>query len=148
MYCRPTTCDSSTPCVYSYDDPTFGKALPVKVDQWTTGGHGRKAINWVQEELQDWAADIKDAVHGRSIQDVAVERLNAEERRQHWRRLRKRGLLKVTAQPMGPDQRAKWESWRRSRLAKERAREAQDMGYDTGRGWAEADIIGGDERVW
>ncbi|KAK2608611.1 hypothetical protein QQS21_002837 [Conoideocrella luteorostrata] len=146
-YCRPTTCGSA-PCVYSYDDPTFGNALPVKLDQWVMSGHGRIVANWVAEEVQDWMADVKDVALGRSLQDVAVDRLNAEERRQHRRRLRKRGLLKPSPQTAASDQKAKWDAWKRSRLAKERAQEARDAGYDTRNRWAEDDSIGGDERLW
>ncbi|KHN96109.1 uncharacterized protein MAM_05957 [Metarhizium album ARSEF 1941] len=141
-YCRPTAC-TTTPCVYSYDDPTFGNALPVKLDQWTTGGNGRKLATWVLEELEDWAADVNDAVRGRSLEDIAVDQLSAAERRRHRRRLRKKGLVKPPTKA-APDQTAKWEAWRRSRLEKERL---DDMGYETGDGWA-GDGMGGDERVW
>ncbi|OAQ58588.1 decorin binding protein domain-containing protein [Pochonia chlamydosporia 170] len=144
-YCRPAAC-TTTPCVYSYDDPTFGNALPVKLDQWTTGGRGRKLATWVFEELQDWAADIDDAVHGRSLADVAVDQLDVAGRRQHRRRLQRRGLIKAPTRA-APDQTAKWDSWRQSRLAKERSRDAGYGGYDMGDGWAE-DAIGRDERVW
>ncbi|QUC15822.1 uncharacterized protein UV8b_00063 [Ustilaginoidea virens] len=141
-YCRPTTCGSA-PCVYSYDDPAFGYALPVKLDQWTTGGAGRGLAHRAAEQVQDWVADLDDALRGRSLQDVAVERLTAEERLQHRRRLRKRGLLRPPARaPGGADQQAKWDAWRRSRLAREqRAREARAT-------WAPDEAIGGDERVW
>lgn len=144
-YCRPAAC-TTTPCVYSYDDPTFGNALPVKLDQWTTGGRGRKLATWVFEELQDWAADIDDAVHGRSLADVVVDQLDVAGRRQHRRRLQRRGLIKAPTRA-APDQTAKWDSWRQSRLAKERSRDSGYGGYDMGDGWAE-DAIGRDERVW
>ncbi|OAA35297.1 hypothetical protein NOR_08052 [Metarhizium rileyi] len=145
-YCRPAAC-TSAPCVYAYDDPTFGYALPVKLDQWSTGGNGRRLAAWVWEELQDWAANIEDAVHGRSLEDAAVDQLSGAERRQHRRRLQKRGLVKPATRAAAPDQRAKWDAWRRTRLERERSRELRDMGYEAGNGWAE-DVIGGDERVW
>jgi hypothetical protein len=143
MYCRPAAC-TTMPCVYSYDDPTFGNAIPVKLDQWTAGGHGRKLATWVVAELQDWAADIEDAIYGRSLADVSVDELSAAERSQHRRRLHKRGLLKQKTRA-GPDQTAKWDAWRRSRLAKERSRH---VGYDTGDdgSWT-VDTLGKDERV-
>ncbi|KID84001.1 hypothetical protein MGU_08767 [Metarhizium guizhouense ARSEF 977] len=141
-YCRPAAC-TSTPCVYSYDDPTFGNALPVKIDQWTTGGNGRKLAAWLLEEVEDWAADMGDALCGRSLESISVDQLSAAKRRQHRRRLRKRGLIKLPTRA-APDQTAKWDAWRRSRLEKERSR---DMGEDPGDGWLE-ESLGGDERVW
>lgn len=146
-YCRPTTC-STGECVYSFDDPTFGSALPVKLDQWATGGHGRDALAWAAEELQDWAADVHDAALGRSPADVSLEGMSFAQKRRHRRRLRKRGLAAPAPDPP-PEQKAKWDAWRRTRLAKERAREVREMGYpDAGDGYGEGGAIGRDERVW
>ncbi|PNY23153.1 Uncharacterized protein TCAP_06908 [Tolypocladium capitatum] len=142
-YCRPTACSTGR-CVYSLDDPTtFGSALPVKLDQWTTGGRGRRLFAWAAEELRDWAADVQDAALGRSAADVALEGLSFEQKRRHRRRLRKKGLAAPPPEPP-PEHKAKWEAWRRTRLARERAREVHEMGYhDAGEGGA----IGRDERV-
>ncbi|KAG6071762.1 hypothetical protein E4U16_005886 [Claviceps sp. LM84 group G4] len=150
VYCRPSTCVSTRTCVYSYDDPTPGWALPIKLDQWTTGGRARKALDWISEDVQDWWADVEDAVRGRSIQDIAVEQVPPAKRRQHWRRLRKRGIGMGGGPEPGPEQRAKWAAWRRARLAKEKAREARSMdsgdGYETVRLWVD-ESMEGDERV-
>lgn len=143
LYCRPATCSGPAPCVWSFDDPTFGSALPIKLDQWTTGGYGRAIFTHVSEEALDWVADLSDQAVGRSIEDIDVSKLSFAQRQRHRRRLEKRGLLRGPSLPY--DQRAKWESWRRERLAKERAKEARDMGYSSG---YEEDSFGGDERVW
>ncbi|KAG6181788.1 hypothetical protein E4U36_003830 [Claviceps purpurea] len=150
VYCRPSTCVSTRTCVYSYDDPTPGWALPIKLDQWTTGGRARKALGWISEDVQDWWADVGDAVRGRTLQDIAVEQVPPAKRRQHWRRLRKRGIGIGGGPEPGPEQRAKWAAWRRARLAKEKAKEARSMdsgdGYETGRFWVD-ESMEGDERV-
>ncbi|POR35942.1 Uncharacterized protein TPAR_03862 [Tolypocladium paradoxum] len=143
-YCRPTTC-STAECVYSFDDPTFGSALPVKLDQWTTGGHGRQLLAWAAEEVQDWAADMEDAALGRSIADASLQGMSFEQKRRHRRRLCKKGLGASAPEPP-PEQKARWDAWRRTRLAQERAREVREMGYrDAG---DEGGAIGRDERVW
>ncbi|KAG5989197.1 hypothetical protein E4U43_004545 [Claviceps pusilla] len=165
LYCRPATC-VSTPCVYSYDDPTLGYALPVKLDQWTTGGHGRRVLHRIHEDLQDLVADMQDALTGRSIQDIPVEQVPVPQRRQHWRRLRKRGLLRNASTLVGlgsgsgsgsgsgpgSEQKAKWDAWRRSRLARQRARDRDMEGglmmeEEEEEGWV-GESMTGDERVW
>lgn len=95
MYCSPTSC-SSPPCTWSYDDPSFGVALPVKIDQWVTGGTGRVLFNHAAEEFKDWFADVLDAAYGRDIRDVNLASLSFEGRRSHRRRLRKKGIDNAT----------------------------------------------------
>ncbi|KAJ4257335.1 hypothetical protein NW762_008453 [Fusarium torreyae] len=142
-FCRPTRC-GSTPCVWSIDDPTFGNAIPVKLDQWTTGGRGRVLADQVKEEVQDWFADVKDFYYDRQITEIDINGLSFEQKRQHRRRLRKKGLVKARVET--PEQRAKWDAWRRTRQEQERQREAREMGYDIGGDGDET--IGGDTRVW
>lgn len=142
VYCRPATCSGPAPCVWSFDDPTFGSALPIKFDQWTTAGYGRAIFTHVSEEVLDWAADVADRAAGRSIESVDVEKLTFTQRKRHRRRLKKRGLLQAPS--LAYEQRAKWDSWRRERLAQERAREARDMGYSSE---YEEESFGSDERV-
>lgn len=149
-FCRPTTCDPSTgPCVWSFDDPTsFGTALPIKVDQWITGGYGRKRFEQVYEILDDARADLVDAALGRHITDVDVNSLlTPEQRRQHRRRLRNKGLVKrrnLEAAP--PEEKAKWAAWHRARVESEKAQEAREMGYT----WEDEDegSVGGDAPVY
>ncbi|KAF7548496.1 hypothetical protein G7Z17_g7022 [Cylindrodendrum hubeiense] len=142
-YCRPTAC-GSTPCVWSFDDPTFGTALPVKLDQWATGGHGRVLMDMLREEMVDWSAELVDLYHGREITEIDVDVLSFEQKRQHRRRLHKKGLLKPRSEL--PEQQAKWDAWRQARKAKERVREVREMGYDVTEEDEEA--VGGDQRVW
>ncbi|KAM0512293.1 hypothetical protein ACHAPE_008989 [Trichoderma viride] len=138
MYCRPTTCPASkSPCVWSFDDPTdFGTAIPIKLDQWITGGTGRQVASVVYEEGYDWVADIQDLALGRDIEDVDMETLSPEQKRRHRRRLRKKGLL--TAREPRPEEQAKWDEWRAARLAKERGEEVRDQGHGKSKSTAEA----------
>ncbi|KAH8675023.1 hypothetical protein BGZ61DRAFT_427153 [Ilyonectria robusta] len=143
-YCRPTSCGNA-PCVWSFDDPTFGNALPVKLDQWATGGHGRVLMGALKEEVADWSADLVDMYYGREMTEIDVDLLSFEQKRQHRRRLLKKGLLKPRSEQ--PEQQAKWDAWRQTRMAKERVRDAREMGYyhlaDDG-----DEAVGGDQRVW
>ncbi|KAH6970924.1 hypothetical protein BKA56DRAFT_558199 [Ilyonectria sp. MPI-CAGE-AT-0026] len=142
-YCRPTSCGNA-PCVWSFDDPTFGKALPVKLDQWATGGHGRVLMGTLKEEVADWSADLVDMYYGREMTEIDVDLLSFEQKRQHRRRLLKKGLLKRRSEQ--PEQQAKWDAWRQTRMAKERVREAREAGYNVADDGDEA--VGGDQRVW
>jgi hypothetical protein len=145
LYCRPTTCSPSDPCVYTLDDPTFGVALPVKLDQWTTGGRARAAVGVFLEEAQSRVADILDEALGRDPTHPDYARgMSFAQRRRLRRRLRAKGLVAPRAEP-NKEEKAKWEAWERVRKADERVREAREMGYvldDEGDG-----TIGGDERV-
>lgn len=125
-YCRPTTCTTG-PCVWSLDDPTFGYAIPHKVDDWTTGGQARTLTARLAEELSDLSADALDYVRGTDIRDVNLEDLAFEDRRKHRRRLGKKGLAAERVEPA--EHRAKWDAWRTERAARERASAAREMGY-------------------
>ncbi|KAM0262743.1 hypothetical protein ACHAQJ_001537 [Trichoderma viride] len=130
MYCRPTTCPASkSPCVWSFDDPTdFGTAIPIKLDQWITGGQGRQIASHAYEEAYDWVADMQDLALGRDVTEVDMETLSAEQKRRHRRRLRKKGLVASAREPL-PEDKAKWDEWRAARLAKERGEEVREKGY-------------------
>ena len=131
LYCRPVIC-TDAPCAWSVDDPTPGWALPVKLDQWVAGGAGRRLAEQAAEEVGDYVADILDVVKGRDIKDVDINALTFSQKRRHRRRLRKRGLVPPRVEP--PEERAKWDAWRRVRLARERASASREMGYDVGEG--------------
>lgn len=145
VYCSPTSC-SSPPCIWSYDDPSFGTALPVKIDQWTTGGIGRDVFNQVAEEVEDWLADVLDSAYGRDIRDVNVAALSFKGKRAHRRRLKKKGLQNGTRhlENATPEVRSQWDALHAEKLSQEKAREMgydiDDDGYDTS--------IGEDQRVW
>ncbi|KOS21819.1 hypothetical protein ESCO_002039 [Escovopsis weberi] len=130
MYCRPSTCAASrAPCAWSYDDPAgFGTALPIKLDQWVTGGRGREMLSHVVDEALDWVAEVEDLVRGRDITEINVEKLSFEGRRRHRRRLRKKGLGKPAPKP-DAETKAKWDAWHQTRMAKQRAREMRDKGF-------------------
>ncbi|KAK1716743.1 uncharacterized protein BDZ83DRAFT_634622 [Colletotrichum acutatum] len=140
-YCRPTSC-SSTPCVWSPTDPTWGVAIPVKLDEWATGGLGRQLANQYSEEASDLWADALDFVTGTDITTIDINTLDFYDKRQLRRRLRKRGLAKRTVVESASD-RAKWDAWHATRVASERAQDAREMGYDIG----DADESLGDDEI-
>ncbi|KAK1623542.1 hypothetical protein BDP81DRAFT_399237 [Colletotrichum phormii] len=127
-YCRPTTC-SSTPCVWSPTDPTWGVAIPVKLDEWATGGLGRQLTNQYSEEASDLWADALDFVTGTDITTIDINTLDFYDKRQLRRRLRKKGLAKRPVVESASDT-AKWDAWHATRVASERAQDAREMGYD------------------
>ncbi|CAK7216719.1 hypothetical protein SBRCBS47491_002923 [Sporothrix bragantina] len=128
LYCRPTACQSGQACQWSPDDPSFGAAIPVKLDQWLTGGRGRVLATWASEEVGDWVADAWDAATGTDIRQVDPTYFSFDEKRRHRRRLQKHGLLP----PWTPsaEARPKLEAWRRAREARDHERRArEEMGY-------------------
>ncbi|KAM3540036.1 hypothetical protein ARSEF1564_007062 [Beauveria bassiana] len=127
IYCRPATCSALEPCVWSFDDPAgFGTALPVKLDQWTTGGWGAAA--WTV--LRDDVADVLDMMRGVDAADV--ERMTPAQRRRYRRRVARKMDSKTG---WGQEQREKADAWRRERMEMER-------------GILDEESVGGDERVW
>ncbi|KAK1482047.1 hypothetical protein CTAM01_13761 [Colletotrichum tamarilloi] len=140
-YCRPTSC-SSTPCVWSPTDPTWGVAIPVKLDEWATGGLGRQLANQYSEEASDLWADALDFVTGTDITTIDINTLDFYDKRQLRRRLRKKGLAKRTVVESANDK-AKWDAWHATRVASERAQDAREMGYDIG----DADESLGDDEI-
>ncbi|KAJ3957537.1 hypothetical protein N0V92_005896 [Colletotrichum tropicale] len=141
IYCRPTTC-SSTPCVWSATDPTWGYAIPVKIDEWTTNGWGRQVANQLAEDASDLLADLEDYLTGTDIATIDIRTLDFWEKRQLRRRLRKKGLVKRPEE--SPEDKARWDAWHEARVARERVQDAREMGYDIS---DEEESMGGDERV-
>ncbi|WYZ42635.1 hypothetical protein EsH8_VI_000334 [Colletotrichum jinshuiense] len=140
LYCRPATC-SSTPCVWSSTDPTWGTAIPVKLDEWATNGWGRQIFSQLSEDASDLWADAVDFATGTEITSVDINTLDFYEKRQHRRRLRKKGLVKRPAE--SAEDKAKWDAWHAARVANERVQEAREMGYDIG----DADESFGDDEM-
>jgi hypothetical protein len=136
-YCRPEYCAAGQVCDWSPDDPYFGYAIPVKLDQWTTGGQGRALAARLGEEASDWLADAWDSLTGTDIAAVDTRYLTFEQKRQHRRRLRKRGLVRPWREP--PEHKAKLDAWRSAR----EVREAREMGYAE----EEDESMSGDEAV-
>jgi hypothetical protein len=141
LYCKPQYCYPGTPCDWSPDDPTWGYAIPVKLDQWTTGGQGKQLASRLVPEVTDWLADLWDAATGVDIATVDTSRYTWEQKRQHRRRLAKRGFAKQFAE--NPEDTATFSAWRAVRLAREKVESAREMGYDPG----EDESIAADERV-
>lgn len=142
LYCKPQYCYPNKPCVWSYDDPFWGHAIPVKLDQWTTGGAGRSLLKKAKPEVADWVADMWDAAWGTDITTVDTRYYDFDQRRQHRRRLMKRGLIKPVQETR--EDKAKYEAWARARKARERVEAMREMGYDVE---DEVESMGADERV-
>lgn len=145
FFCRPEACQSGQACQWSPDDPSFGAAIPVKLDQWLTGGQGRALAAWAGDEVGDWVADAWDATTGKDIRQVDSTYFTFEEKRRHRRRLQKRGLVQPWTPPA--EARPKLEAWRRAREAREQERRArEELGYSTRyeEVYAEDDGVGDD----
>lgn len=125
---RQEICYRGSPCRWSPDDPDYGFVIPVKFDEWVTGGAVRPhAARWLEEAQDGWAEfhdwwtglDIRE-VHHQSIRDPT-------KREQYWRRIEKKGLF------------PKWnpdpsvipviEAWEREAQAQEAAEARAAMGY-------------------
>jgi hypothetical protein len=141
LYCKPEYCYPGQPCDWSYDDPFWGHAIPVKLDQWTTGGRGRAVARRLRPEIEDWVADVWDAVTGTDIASVDTTGYDWEARRRYRRRMMKRGLAKPLVET--PEDRARHAAWRAARIAVEEAEARREMGYD----FEEEETMAADERV-
>ncbi|KAG7104461.1 hypothetical protein HYQ44_015773 [Verticillium longisporum] len=139
-YCRPEFC-STTPCIYDVNDPTWGTAIPVKLDAALTNGRGRQLYAHLAEEASDAYLDAWDWINGVDIRHVKMTSLDAYARIQHRRRLHKRGLLKASA--VSPQLEPKFSMWHQTRLALEREREMSEAGYVE-----EEEMVGDDERLY
>ena len=143
-YCKPVYCGSGQDCRWSPDDPFFGYAIPVKLDQWVTGGQGRALAHQLGEDAGDLLADAWEFVTGDDLAAADTRWMTFEQRRRHRRRLRKRGLVKV--RELSQEQQSRVAAWREARVARERAREAREMGYDLDDGLAD-ERMAGDEKI-
>ncbi|KAB5536606.1 hypothetical protein GE09DRAFT_333673 [Coniochaeta sp. 2T2.1] len=142
FYCKPLYCYPGKPCQWSHDDPFWGYAIPVKLDLWTTGGQGRALVQKVRPEVQDWVADVWDGITGTDIRTVDTRAYNWEQRRQHRRRMRKKGFVKPFVER--PEDKEKYEAWGRARIAKEEADARREMGYPD---YDDGETMAADERV-
>jgi hypothetical protein len=130
--------------VWSIDDPSFGTAIPIKLDQWATGGQGRVFLDARKEDFSDWLADALDMYYDRDITEIDISGMTFHQKRQHRRRLRRKGLQQTP--PVSAEHQAKLDAWHQARMAKERAIEAREMGYDISD--EDDETVGGDQRVW
>ncbi|KAK3956357.1 hypothetical protein QBC32DRAFT_136545 [Pseudoneurospora amorphoporcata] len=93
-YCKPQYCYPGKPCNWSPDDPVWGYSIPVKLDQWVTGGRGKVFANQATLDITDWIADMWDAANGIDITKVDTSNYTWEQKRQHRRRLMNKGLVR------------------------------------------------------
>lgn len=92
---KPTVCYRGEICrPYNMDDPEYGYVIPVKLDEWITGGAIRPlAARWL-EEAQDGLADFEDWVTSTDIRHVYHQAIrDPAEKLQYWRRIEKKGLF-------------------------------------------------------
>ncbi|KAJ4418556.1 hypothetical protein N0V85_001389 [Neurospora sp. IMI 360204] len=94
MYCKPQYCYPGKPCNWSPNDPVWGYSIPVKLDQWVTGGRGKAFANQATLDITDWIADMWDAATGTDITKVDTSHYTWEQKRRHRRRLLKKGLVR------------------------------------------------------
>ncbi|KAK7989581.1 hypothetical protein PG989_009896 [Apiospora arundinis] len=124
LYVSDYECAPNYPCDWSPHEPYFPYAMPFMLDEWATGGKGR-ALAWrVGEEVGDVAAEVSDWITGNDFTKRDTMYMNAWERKRHWRRLRKNGLVKKWNEP--PEYRDKIRSWKAAFEARQRARETGD----------------------
>ncbi|TPX17484.1 uncharacterized protein E0L32_003127 [Thyridium curvatum] len=158
-YCRPEYCAPGRDCAWSPDDPSFGAALPVKLDQWVAGGRGRRLAQALAEPAWDLWADARDLLAGVDAAGLDTRGMTPAERRAHRRRLRRKGFVRGWEEPRGPAEREKLEAWRAVGKAARRAREAREAGYEDAMGMGmgsggggggagqDEERMGGDEKV-
>ncbi|KAH8844917.1 hypothetical protein MCOR27_007975 [Pyricularia oryzae] len=152
-YCRPTSCSPGQDCSWTPSDPFPGYALPVKVDQWTTGGRGRVLFERLTEEIGDLVDDAKDMLMdlafggepgSSGIRKKDERFMTWEERRRYRRRLARRGLIKKWSPP--PEYADRFAAWGAARKQREYAASMREMGYDRGDGLG-GESMDDDERV-
>ncbi|KAK4459345.1 hypothetical protein QBC42DRAFT_274630 [Cladorrhinum samala] len=97
FFCKPLYCYPGQPCDWSPDDPFWGFAIPVKLDQWTTGGRIRERMRELHPEMSDWVADLRDFATGTDITTVDTTNYDWWQRRQHRRRLYKKQMREESA---------------------------------------------------
>lgn len=125
---KQTVCYRGSPCRWNPEDPEYGYVIPVKLDQWVTGGVVRPhAAHWLEEAQDGWAdleewwyeIDIRD-VHHPSIRDPM-------KKQQYWRRIEKKGYFPKWNP--APEWVPQIEAWEREAQAKEQAETRAALGY-------------------
>lgn len=122
-------CYRGVPCRWDMDDPEYGYVIPVKLDEWITGGAIRPhAAHWLEEARDGWA-DLEDWLTNTDIREVHHQAIrDSVKKEQYWRRIEKKGLF--------PEWKpAPWimpqiEIWDREAQAREAAEARAAMGYD------------------
>ncbi|KAG8164653.1 hypothetical protein KVR01_004928 [Diaporthe batatas] len=121
---RQYVCYRGSPCRSSPDNPDYGYVVPVKLDEWLTGGMVRPhAAYWLQEAW-DLYADVEDWWTGTDLRDVRYGAISDPfKREQYFRRIQKKGLQEPWTPK--PAYRALFEAYGREALAE---KEAEDRG--------------------
>lgn len=140
---RQYVCYRGSPCNWSPEQPDYGYVVPVKLDEWLTGGMVRPhAAHWLQE-ASDLYADFDDWWTGRDLRNVNSGAISdPAKREQYFRRIDKKGLR--PAWKPRPAYRAMFEALEREALAEE---EAEDRGeaYYGARGNLADEMMGKDD---
>lgn len=127
---KQTLCYRGSPCRWDPDLPEYGYVIPVKLDEWLTGGALRPhAAHWLEEAEDGWA-DLLDWWTGTDIRDVHHQSIRTSAgKAQYWRRIEKKGLFPEW--DPAPWMLPQIEAWEREAQAREadEARAAA-MGYD------------------
>ncbi|ROW11451.1 hypothetical protein VMCG_01512 [Cytospora schulzeri] len=90
---RQYVCYRGSPCHYDVDDPDYGYVVPVKLDEWLTGGTLRPYAAHLMEEVSDYYADAQDWWTGTDIRDIDWRAMrDPDMRRNHFRRMDKKSL--------------------------------------------------------
>ncbi|KAL2122596.1 hypothetical protein VTJ04DRAFT_3051 [Mycothermus thermophilus] len=110
QYCRPQFCYPGKPCDWSADDPVWGYAIPIKVDQWVTGGKGRTLATRLRPQVTDWLSDMWDKATGTDPTAVDTSHLTWERKRRHTRRLARKGLVRFPWEQTDGEENSFW-SW-------------------------------------
>lgn len=90
---RQYVCYRGSPCHHDVDDPDYGYVVPVKLDEWLTGGTIRPYAAYWMEEISDYYADAEDWWTGTDIRRVDWRAMrDPDMRRNHFRRMDKKNL--------------------------------------------------------
>ncbi|KAF3764879.1 hypothetical protein M406DRAFT_331197 [Cryphonectria parasitica EP155] len=126
---KQKVCYRGSPCRWDMDDPEYGFVIPVKVDEWITGGAIRPhAARWLEEAQDSWA-DFEDWLTGTDIRKVNHQAIrDSAKKDQYWRRIEKKGLFPK----WNPDpwMRPQFEAWEHEAQAREAAEDRAVLGYN------------------
>lgn len=125
---RQYVCYRGSPCNWSPEQPDYGYVVPVKLDEWLTGGMVRPhAAHWLQE-ASDLYADFEDWWTGTDLREVNYRAISdSVKREQYFRRVDKKGL-RPPWKPR-PAYRAMFEALEREALAEEEAEARGEAHY-------------------